>query len=240
MIDILKKLRKILNRSERRNAVLLFIMILCTGIMEAVGVASIMPFLSVLSNPEVIQENTYLSYAYEFFNFSSSNHFLLFLGTGVFFIVVFGLGLKSLTIYGIARFSHMRNYSISTKLLQGYLARPYSWFLNRHSADLGKTILSEVQQVIGQAVLPTAQFIAHSVIAACLIIMLFLVDPWVAVFAITLLGGSYAVLYSILRKYLSRIGGRQGTRQSGTFSDLPGGIGRVQGSQSRGYRGWLC
>ena len=36
--------------------------------------------------------------------------------------------------------------------------------------------------------------------------MLFLVDPWVAVFAITLLGGSYAVLYSILRKYLSRIG----------------------------------
>jgi len=101
---------------------------------------------TVPNNPEVIQENTYLSYAYEFFNFSSSNDFLLFLGAGVFFIVVFGLGLKSLTIYGIARFSHMRNYSISTKLLQAYLARPYSWFLNRHSADLGKTILTGVQQ----------------------------------------------------------------------------------------------
>ena len=86
MIQIILKLRQILNRRERRNAVLLFIMILCTGIMEAVGVASIMPFLSVLSNPEVIQENAYLSYSYEFFNFSSSNDFLLFLGAGVFFI----------------------------------------------------------------------------------------------------------------------------------------------------------
>ena len=114
MIQIILKLRQLLDRRERRNAIILFAMILCTGIMEAVGVASIMPFLSVLSNPEVIQENTYLSFAYEYFSFSSSNDFLLFLGAGVFFLVVFGLGLKSLTIYWIARFSHMRNYSLST------------------------------------------------------------------------------------------------------------------------------
>ena len=40
MLNIIKKLSKLLDRRERRNAVLLFAMILCTGIMEAVGVAS--------------------------------------------------------------------------------------------------------------------------------------------------------------------------------------------------------
>ena len=42
----------------------------------------------------------------------------------------------------------MREYSIGKRLVEGYLHQPYSWFLNRHSADLGKTILSEVSTVI--------------------------------------------------------------------------------------------
>ena len=39
----------------------------------------------------------------------------------------------------------MREYSIGKRLVEGYLHQPYSWFLSRHSADLGKTILSEVR-----------------------------------------------------------------------------------------------
>lgn len=126
MIEIIRKFRQLLDPRERRNAVLLFIMILCTGILEAVGVASIMPFLSVLSNPEVIQENSYLSFVYQSLGFSDSNTFLLFLGCVVFVLVVSGLGLKAVTMYGIARFSHMRNHIISTKLLCSYLKHPYS------------------------------------------------------------------------------------------------------------------
>ena len=40
----------------------------------------------------------------------------------------------------------MREYSIER--LISYLRQPYSWFLNRHSAELGKTILSEVSTFI--------------------------------------------------------------------------------------------
>ena len=41
----------------------------------------------------------------------------------------------------------MREYTIGKRLIEGYLHQPYSWFLNRHSADLGKNILSEVSFV---------------------------------------------------------------------------------------------
>ena len=43
----------------------------------------------------------------------------------------------------------MCEYSIGKLVVETYLRQPYSWFLNRHSADLGKTILSEVG--IGQS-----------------------------------------------------------------------------------------
>ena len=206
MIDTIRKFRDLLDARERRNAMILLIMILATGVMDTLGVASIMPFLSVLFNPEVIQKSSYLSRVYHAFGFSSTDAFLFFLGIVVFAVVVFGLSLKALTEYFLARFTHMRNYSLSSRLLQGYLARPYSWFLNRHSADLGKSILSEVGQVINQALIPTTQLVAQAFIAFCLVVLLLAVDPLVAVFAALLLGGGYTGIYLLLRKYLSRIG----------------------------------
>lgn len=206
MIDTIRKFRELLDARERRNAVILFVMILITGVMEALGVASIMPFLSVLSNPEAIQKSQYLFRVYQGLGFSSTDAFLFFLGIVVFGVVVFGLCLKALTHYALARFTHMRNYSLSSRLLQGYLSRPYAWFLNRHSADLGKSILSEVGQVINQALIPVTQLVAQAVIAFCLVVLLLVVDPLVALFAALLLGSGYTGIYLLLRKYLSRIG----------------------------------
>ena len=44
----------------------------------------------------------------------------------------------------MTRFTKMREYTIGRRLIESYLRQPYSWFLDKHSADLGKNILSEV------------------------------------------------------------------------------------------------
>ena len=191
MWAVILKFKDLLDPRERRNAVILFVMILGTGVLEAVGVDSVMPFLSVLSNPGVIQENAYLAFGYEGLGFTETNSFLLFLGIAVFLIVVFGLSFRALTEYFLARYTHMPNLSLSSRLLRSYLSRPYSWFLNRHSADLGNTILSEVQQVVNQALLPTAEVVAKGIIVLWLLIMLLLIDPIVSLVAACLLGGAY-------------------------------------------------
>ncbi len=239
MLEIVRKIYSILDARERRNAVILCVMILFTGVMEAVGVVSIMPFLAVLSNPDVIQENVYLSQAYATFGFTDTNTFLFYLGLAVFIMVVFGLSLQALTQYTIARFSHMRNYSLSSKLLRGYLSRPYSYFLGKHSSDMGKSILSEVQQVITGVLLPIALFFANIVIAFCLLLMLFMVNPVVALFEVLLLGGAYILLYAFLRKYLSRIGAQRVRDNRERFQiaqEVFGGIKEVKaGSLEGGY-----
>jgi len=206
MLELIKKLHDLLTPRERRNAVIIFFMLLGTGILEAAGVASIMPFLSVLSNPEVIHEQASLQWAYQRLGFSSNNSFLFFLGAAVFFLVVFGLSFKGMTQYFLVRFTNMLNFSLSSSLLRSYLARPYLWFLDRHSADLGKTILAEVGVVVNNVMKPIAELFAQSVIVFCLIVTLLLVDPMVCMAAAFLLGGSYIGIYLLLRRYLSRIG----------------------------------
>ena len=206
MFSVYRKIFDLLDRRERIRFGLLLGMILVMSLLEVAGVASIIPFLAVLSDPQVIHQTPYLQVFYEGLGFQSDRAFLLFLGIVVFGLVVFGLAFKAVTLYALTRFSTMRNYSISTRLFGSYLSQPFVWFLSRHSADLGKTILSEVDQVIGKSIIPALTLLAHITVVFALAVLLFLVDPVVVAIVIAVLGGSYGLIYFGIRGLLTRIG----------------------------------
>ncbi len=200
------KILTLLTPQERRRGFLLLVMILIMALLDTMGVASIMPFISVLSNPDVIHTNPWLNMVYTRLDFIDPNDFLFLLGTVVFTALVASIMFKALTQWALLRFAHMREYSLSCRLFKGYLGRPYTWFLNRHSADLGKAVLSEVGLVIGNVLMPAMHILAQGTVAFFLIILLVLVDPILALVVALVLGGAYCLIYVILRKYLSRIG----------------------------------
>ena len=80
MTDTFRKIRDLLDARERRNAVILFVMMLFMGLFEVVGVVSIMPFVAVLAKPDVVHTNNYLSTMYQFLGFSSTNNCVRCLG----------------------------------------------------------------------------------------------------------------------------------------------------------------
>ena len=45
----------------------------------------------------------------------------------------------------------MRSYTIASRMLRGYLFQPYTWFLNRHSAEIGANVLADVTKVVTTA-----------------------------------------------------------------------------------------
>jgi len=205
-IATLKQLFDLLSNKERRQAYLLFVMILIMGLLDMIGIASVMPFLSVLANPDVVETNHYLSAAYDKLGFSDKNSFLYFIGIAVFVTLIVSIVFKAATHYAIYLFTHMRGYSISRRLVSGYLRQPYEWFLSRNSADLAKTVLSEVEQVIFSAMIPAMMLIAYAATALALVLLLLVVNPLLSIIMTALLGGAYALTYVFLRRYLLRIG----------------------------------
>ena len=65
----------------------------------------------------------------------------------------------------------MREYSIGKRLVEGYLNKPYEVVSNENSADLGKNILSEVNQVIANALIPIMNIIAQSAVSIALLLL---------------------------------------------------------------------
>ena len=60
----LRKMFDLLSPSERRYLYLLFLAQLFLAFVETAGIASIMPFMAVVANPDVIQNNNLLKQAY--------------------------------------------------------------------------------------------------------------------------------------------------------------------------------
>ena len=208
-MEILKKLLFLLTPRERKYSYLLLIMIVIMALLDMIGVASILPFMAVLSNPDLINTNIILNTSLKvssIFGVKNEQQFIFALGVFVFFLLILSLAFKAITTYALVRFSQMREHSIGKRLVEGYLCQPYSWFLSRHSADLGKTILSEVQQVVGVGLRPMFDLIAKGMVSIALIVLLIIVDPKLTLVVGLLLSGAYVLIYYFIRKFLNRIG----------------------------------
>ena len=203
-----KQLLYLLSSYERKRAVLLLIMILFMAFLDMLGVASIMPFIAVLTNPELVETNSLLNTAYHtsgIFGVETEQQFLFVLGIFVFLLLVTSLTFKALTNYAQVRFTTMREYSIGKRLVEGYLHQPYSWFLNRHSADLSKTVLSEVGTVVSKGLSPMMNLITQCAVTIALLALLILVDPKLTVIVVLTFSGTYVFIYKFNRNLLNRI-----------------------------------
>jgi ATP-binding cassette, subfamily B, bacterial PglK len=208
-MQIFIKILSLLSFHERKRAVLLLIMIIIMALLDMMGVASILPFIGVLTNPTLIETNAILNTVYKTsssFGVKTEQEFLFFLGLIVFTLLVASLTFKALTAYIQTRFVLMRDYSIGKRLVEGYLHQPYSWFLSRHSADLGKTILSEVQQVVLGGLSPLMELISKTVLVITLVTLLVMVDPKLALIIGLSLSCMYLLIFYFIRNFINRSG----------------------------------
>jgi ABC-type branched-subunit amino acid transport system ATPase component len=179
------------------------------ALFDMIGVASVMPFIAVLANPNVIETNFILINLYKFlgrFGVENNKQFIAALGILSFVLLVASLVFKTVTTYLQVRFAYMREYTIGKRLLEGYLRQPYTWFLNHHSDDVKKTILSEVDQVVGNAINPLIDLIAKSALTISLIFLLIIIDPKLAIIVGFTLSFIYGILFYFIRSYLNQIG----------------------------------
>ena len=71
-----RKLYDLLDRRERFLGMLVFGLMVLVALTDTLGVASIMPFIAVVANPDIIESNHYLAAIYHGIGFDSKESFL--------------------------------------------------------------------------------------------------------------------------------------------------------------------
>ena len=205
-MKIYLKIFNLLSYQEKKKAILVIFLTLIMGLIDAVGAASIMPFLSLVANPDIIETNTLLNYIKQITQIKSTDEFTFFIGIFVFLLLVFSLIIKTLTLYAQTKFSLIRDFTFGKKLLVIYLSQPYSWYLTKNSSELGKNILAEVSDVVKNGLVPLINLISGLIISITMTCLMFIVEPKLALLISSVFLICYLVIYRSLKRIISKIG----------------------------------
>jgi len=173
---------------------------------ETISVVSIVPFLSVLTSPELIQSNRWLLAAYNHFAFEGVRSFILVLGSISVAIVLASSAYKVFTQNALNRFVQFQRHALSSRLLARYLHQPYEFFLTRNPSLLATNVLSEVDRLALDLLQPLAQLVAQGIVIAAMALLMFFYDPWTAFGAVGVLSILYGTIYTTVRRRLVMIG----------------------------------
>lgn len=206
MRSSLEKIWSILTPKERRKSLVMIILVVLMALAETVGVVSIMPFLSVLARPEIIQETAGLRWLYNEFSFTSSQDFIATLGLASVVLVIGSSVFKTITLHLLNRFTFLLRHSISSRLLSSYLNQSYEFFLIYNPSDLSRNVLSEMDQLQNGLIKPLSQLIAQGAVALAMMLLLFFYNPWIAIGSVTIIGLLYGAIYILMRKRLVSTG----------------------------------
>ena len=230
-MQIFKKILYLLIPRERRLAWLLLILIIIMAFLEMIDVASIMPFMAVLTNQSLVETNFALNKMFQvstMFGVEDNQQFLFAMGVLVFILLVVSVTFKAITTYAQIRFVQMLQHNISKRLMERYLSQSYSWFLTRNSADFSKTILSETGIVIGNGVSALINLVAKSMVAIALLALLILANPKIALVVGASLSISYLLIYKFTSNYIKRIGEERFKKELLLFKSISEAFGAVK------------
>src|SRR5690625_3262308 len=236
---------KFFNKREKKRILILFFMMIIAALFETIGIGLIVPFVGIVVRPDIIQEQVILSYLFELFNFQSTTSFIIF--SVVLLLGVFIFKNLYLLIFNYAQFRVILNQQVklSSNLFKEYLTKPYTFHLQRNTAELLRNINTEVSKVFQGILMAGFQLFTEFLVIICIFALLLITAPVATIVATFLLGASVIFFFTFLRKKISDLGKEQQKVGSTTIKWVNQGLGaskevKVSGKENffiRSYTG---
>ncbi len=177
-------------------------LILISGISEMISLGLVVPFLTILIDPNSLFEINSLSFMINFFNIDKLDNLRLI------FTCLFGISsvlansIRLLTIWVITNLSQRIGNDLSSEAFYRTLKQPYSTHINRNSSLILNGLTHHVLQTI-VAINFSLQLVAAIIILIFLITTLIFFEPSLAIFSILLFSISYLVIGFKFKKKLA-------------------------------------
>lgn len=206
MTRFLRALGQVLTPSDRRQFVLLLMLAAVTASLQVVAVASILPFVSVLLDPGAIAETPGLATIYSWSGVDSPQAFVVLTGVAVLALLLLGNGALAFDLWLSLRFGFHLEHRLACRLLEGYLHLPWEEFRRRDTAELSKNVLTESERAAVGTVLASVGVFNDLMMAVFLGLLLLVVDPWITLSTLAVLGVAYTLIYGLLQGQINTLG----------------------------------
>ena len=192
MIKSIKKIKFLLNKNQIKSLVILSLLLVIGMIFEVFGLGIIIPFITIILNPEFLTSSVYSNQIRDVFGEIPYNDFLFY--TLSIFVVIYLFKTLFLIFLAFKQNTFLSNLdaTLSVKLFNHYLRKKYSFHLKRNSASLIKNLQVEVN-LFRSFCMALITLIIESALLFSIIITLILIEP---IGALTV--GLFFIIFSLL------------------------------------------
>ncbi|SFH03743.1 ABC transporter ATP-binding protein [Methylobacterium gossipiicola] len=204
LIDLVRVLRP----RDRRRLALIALGLACAALFEVVGVASVVPFLTLVGDPSAAGRIPYLAAIRDGLGLTDDRTFLMVTGAAALSAILTTSVVNAGLTFAQLRFTNLTGYGLARRLLARYIDRDRLFFAQANSAELAKNVLSETDRLVVGVLTPTTVIASRSVSALAVVTFLIFYAPRLALILGGGFGGLYVLLYLVMRVRLARLGAR--------------------------------
>ena len=228
MPKVLRKLLDLLTRRERWQLLGLLGLLLVGGGLETLGVGVVFSFVSALDDPELVQQQPLLRGLYAALGEPALATFWLGLGVALMAVYAGKKAYLAGMYYLQYRFIWNKQVTLSDRLFRQYLYAPYTFHLQRNTAQLLRNVTNEIQQLFLQVLTPVAMLLTELVVAGCLVGFLIVMEPVASLAATGVLVAAMGAFYAIFRRWIGGLGQQRQYHNGQLFQQVNQGLGGIK------------
>jgi ABC-type multidrug transport system fused ATPase/permease subunit len=206
IFSVIKNILAVLDSQTKRKYIGLQFVFFIAAFFQVIGIASIGPFISILSNPSIIHTNGVLSYIYETMGFTTDLKFIMAAAAGSLILILLSNGVAGATMWLSFKFSIYLGSRLQQAVYQKYLFEDYLCHKTENYNKKIAVVAHQIPRFVYMLFQPFLLLTSQLFIAILIMIGLIILDPLLAVVAGGLIGGSYLMTYVVLRKKLANHG----------------------------------
>ncbi len=228
MLTTFRKLLYVLPKGDVIKVSVLFLLMLVAAVLEVAGIGMIPAFVAIVADPERVLSAEWLQPLINMLNITNAQDLLIWGSVALVGIFI----IKSLYIitfnYFEARFIFNRRYTISFRLMRSYMQAPYTFHLQRNTAELLRNISQEINVLINNVLTNILMMGREGVMTVAILTFLFTVEPLITLLVISLSGFGAGTFILLNKKKMKEYGEEEQERRAEMIKAVNQGLGGIK------------
>ena len=228
IIMLLSRLWSHISSRRRMQFGIILVLILFAAFAEIISIGAIIPFLGILTSPDIVFNHPVAQPFIKFFEIDRPEDLLLPLTIIFGCAAIFAGGMRLFLLWAITRLSYATGADLSLSIYKRTLYQPYEVHVGRNSSEVISGIVTKANGAISSVIMPSLTIISSSVLITMIMFALIAVDPFIALISFSTFGSMYLLIIYVSRRQLLKDSRRAAQESIQVVKSLQEGLGGIR------------
>jgi ABC-type multidrug transport system fused ATPase/permease subunit len=224
---LIKRLSPQISLKKRRILFALLLLTIFSSIIDAMSIGAVLPFLSAITNPEKLINNSIFSEFIIYFKINNSNDLVKIMTIGVVSVTIVSAIFRWVVIYFQTLISNNITSELSIKGYERTLYQPYSVHIALNSSNI-ITGINKVNSILNNFITPIITLITALFTITSICIGLFYLQPLLTFVIFTSLFCIYYLIIRVTKSSLIKFGQKRNNEAPKLTKAIQEGLGGIR------------